>query len=85
MTQSSKAPEKYRVDVVDFGTVRGYPDPHWASNGLRFDTREDATAYADNLSWSWLALAAYRVVPADTPTGEEYTEESADKTFYAPH
>jgi hypothetical protein len=70
----------FRVDVVDYGTVK-MASPTWASNGLRFDTAENAAKYASDLSGRWLALAAYRVVPADTPQREPYKPEDADRVW----
>lgn len=80
-TTPTNPADLFRVDVVDYGTVRNYASPTWASNGLRFTTREEAASYASDLASRWFALAAYRVVPADTPDREPYRPEDADRVY----
>lgn len=52
-----------RVDVTD--DMIG-----WATNALRFDTQEEAEAYANDLGGRWLAVKAWRIVPSDHPDRE---------------
>lgn len=65
----------YRVDVTDDNLT-------WASNQLQFEKSEEAEEYAIGLSWRWLAVKGYRVVPTDHPKNEivDY-EASADAGF----
>lgn len=53
----------YRVDVTDDGRT-------WATNALRFDTPNEAKAYASDLSGRWLAVKAARVVESTVPDRE---------------
>jgi hypothetical protein len=60
-----RANGQWRVDVIDSSS-------HWASGGLRFDTKDDGERYALDLSLRWTALRDYRVVVDTTPEGEAY-------------
>jgi hypothetical protein len=53
-----------RVDVGAVGESR------WATNRVRFDTQEEATAYASDLLARWMGADITRVVPTDHPEGE---------------
>jgi hypothetical protein len=39
----------------------------WSRNGLRFATKAEAEANAQNLLWRWLAVRETRVVETDDP------------------
>lgn len=54
----------YRVDVAVAG------ERTYASNGLRFDTEAEATAYARDLYSRWTLMVGFRVVPSDQPQRE---------------
>jgi hypothetical protein len=55
------APASYKVEVVadDSG--------EWCGNELRFALKDEAEAYAADLSGRWLAVRAWRVVGSDDP------------------
>jgi len=36
----------------------------WSSNGLRFDTLDEAMEYAENLAQHWTAVVDYEIVEA---------------------
>lgn len=55
----------WRMEVTD--DLRG-----WASNALRYDTREEAMAAGSELSGRWMAVKAYRAVPSDHPMREAF-------------
>lgn len=55
----------WRSEVTD--DLRG-----WASNALRYDTREQAMAAGAELSGRWMAVKAYRAVLADHPQREAF-------------
>ena len=59
-----KTEGKYRVDVSVPGESR------WATNALRFDTVEEATAYAKDLLGRWMQPDLARVAESDTPDRE---------------
>ena len=61
---------KYKVEVQadDSGT--------WCGNGLRFDTPEEAAAYAVDLKARWLLVEKYRVVPVEE---QDVSRTQADK------
>lgn len=46
----------FRVEVLADSSGK------WAGNGLRFDTAENAEAYARDLSGRWMAVREWRVV-----------------------
>lgn len=49
----------FRVEVIADNSGK------WAGNGLTFETREKAEAYARDLAWRWTLVRAWRVVEAD--------------------
>ena len=61
----------WRCDVTD--DLRG-----WASNALRFDTKEQALAYGSELGSRWMAMKAYRAVPSDHAEREQVDPTSDD-------
>jgi hypothetical protein len=67
--------EQYRVDVLAAG------ESNWASNALRFDSKEAALAYADDLSSRWLLVVAYRAVLDSVPQRQPFNREDADRLF----
>jgi hypothetical protein len=44
----------------------------WASNALRYRTREDAMDAGAELANRWFAVKAYRAVPSDHPQREAF-------------
>lgn len=60
----------WRVDI------QGPGETHWASNALRFETKEEAEEYAVQKSWSWFTMKGYRVVPTDHPQREAVDYEA---------
>lgn len=52
-------PMKYKVEVIADNSGK------WCGNGLRFDTPEEAVAYAVDLKARWLLVEKYRVVPVE--------------------
>lgn len=47
---------KYKVEVIADSSGK------WAGNGLRFDTQQEAEAYALDLQYRWTAVREWRVV-----------------------
>lgn len=45
----------------------------WHTNALRFDTREEAEAYARDLAGRWMLVISWRVVDDSTPLREAVT------------
>ena len=39
----------------------------WASNGLRFATKEEAAEYLSDLAWRWTSVRETRVAESDEP------------------
>lgn len=62
----------FRVDVLAIGEYR------WATNALRFDTKEAASAYAVDLFTRWTMADHMRVVPSDHAEHEAYVTGSED-------
>ena len=58
--------EKFRVDIL------GYGERTWATNRLRFDTYDEAVAYAHDLHGRWTMAHRLRVVTDDTPDRAPY-------------
>jgi hypothetical protein len=52
---------KFRADVV------GKNEDVWTSNGIEYNTEEEAKAWLDNLSGRWFGYDMGRVVPTTTP------------------
>jgi len=48
-----------KVEVLVYG------ETEWAGNGLTFATREEAEAYARDLTSRWTMVKEWRVVPAN--------------------
>lgn len=46
---------KFKVEVIADASGE------WISNGLRFDTEEQAKSYAEDLAWRWTAVRNWRV------------------------
>jgi hypothetical protein len=65
----------YRVDVLVIG------ESNWATNALRFDTEDEALAYAHNLYMRWTMANKMRVVPADHMDREPYLPGSEHKAW----
>lgn len=60
---------------------RDYSGGAWASNALRFGTREDALSYGSDLGARWTSLKMYRAVEITTPDREPYVEGSEDRSY----
>jgi len=45
----------------------GDPEGHFTSNSLRFETREEAQTYGDDLGMRWMGFDESRVVESDEP------------------
>jgi hypothetical protein len=56
---------RYRVEVIADRTGQ------WCGNGLRFETREAAEAYAVDLALRWTAVSDWRVVEDLCRCGEQ--------------
>ena len=53
----------FKIEVLCSG------ETDWASNGLRFASKEEAEAYARDLFMRWFSVNEHRVTPcADKPT-----------------
>lgn len=50
---------KYKVEVIADSSGK------WCGNGLTFDTKEAAEAYAENLAYRWTLVREWRVVPVE--------------------
>ena len=48
----------YMVEVHGVGD----PEKNWSGNALRFDTKDDASAYADELAGRWFGMDRWRVI-----------------------
>lgn len=68
----SKFPHRYRVDYHIFG------ESGWATNAVRFDTREEAMVAGRRKANAWTLVHAMRVVPETTPDREAYVPGSED-------
>ena len=55
----------YKVEVQTAGD-----GDHWAGNGLRFDTKEQAESYGLDLAMRWTAVKDFRVVEAPADKAE---------------
>lgn len=60
----NKNSEKFRAEVT------GIKENTWSGNGMEFYTPEEAKAYLDSLALRWFGYDLGRVVPADTPKGQ---------------
>lgn len=60
----------WRMEVVVYG------ERTWATNGLRFATKDDADAYGRALFSRWTGAQFMRSVDESTPMREPYTEGS---------
>jgi hypothetical protein len=69
------ASDTWRADVLARGETT------WASNALRFDSRDGALSYARELSGRWMAVDKWRAVTSDTPSGQAYTPGSEDGSW----
>lgn len=69
---SEGAGKRFRAEVLASG------ESTWATNGLRFDTRDEALDYAVDLSGRWMAVQKWRAVDESTPFREVYQDGSAD-------
>lgn len=58
-TPSQPNPQSYKVEVIADSSGE------WCSNLLRFETREQAEAYGQDLSWRWTAVRDWRVSESD--------------------
>lgn len=50
---------KFKVEVIADSSGK------WTSNLLRFATREEAEAYAKDLTWRWTSVREWRVVEVE--------------------
>ena len=48
----------YMVEIHGVGD----PEKNWSGNALRFDTKDDASAYADELAGRWFGMDRWRVI-----------------------
>lgn len=62
----------YKTEGPYRAEVKVYGENHWATNALRFDTPEEAEAYARDLYARWTQVQEARVVPSDTPDREPH-------------
>lgn len=46
----------------------------FVGNGLRFASREEAEAYARDLSWRWLAVRDWRVIESDDAVSDAWVD-----------
>ena len=70
--------EKLRVEVLARGESR------WATNALEFDTRVEATTFANDLYARWTLVEKLRIVPVSHPRGEAYEDGSDDPELLRP-
>ena len=47
----------------------------WRGNGLRFPSREEATAYAEDLAYRWTAVRDWRVVDSALMSTHKFVDE----------
>ena len=66
--------EQWRAEVTGIGENR------WSRNDVTYPTREEAKQWLDKLSMRWTGYDMSRVVPADTPQGEQV--DPNDPTIY---
>lgn len=55
--------------------VRTGSDPKFYGNALRFETREEAEAYAKDLMGRWLLVVEWRVDESDDPVNYRFNME----------
>jgi hypothetical protein len=70
--------EKLRVEILAIG------ERTWATNALEFDTPEQATLYARDLSSRWTLAEKMRIVPVSHPKRELYEDGSDDPALLEP-
>ena len=54
-------------------------EPVWSTNGLEFDSYEDARAYGSALLFRWMAVREFAVVPVSPGFYGELTTEAIRK------
>jgi hypothetical protein len=67
-----KPTEQFRAEVT------ASSDEHWATNSLRFASKEEALEYVENLARRWMLVTRWRVVPDSTPQNQPYEPGSED-------
>jgi hypothetical protein len=72
MRQGHTEDTQFRAEVV----ARG--ETHWASSGLRFDTRDEALEYVEDLARRWVLVIKYRAVAVSVPERERYVNGTED-------
>ena len=70
MSGRARMPLKVYVDVGE---------PVWSTNGLEFDTYEDAWAYGSGLLFRWMAVREFAVVPVTSGFAGQLTTEAINK------
>lgn len=55
---------KFRAEVTGIG------ENNWSTNGMEYNTEEEAKAALDDLSGRWFGYDMGRVVPITTPKGQ---------------
>lgn len=58
----------WKIEVLAHG------EKTWASNALRFATREEAEAYASDLFRRWTSVEGTRAVESDDAVGHAWTD-----------
>lgn len=64
--------KKFRAEVA------GIMENTWSSNGVEFDSIEQAKEWLDKLSGRWFGYDLGRVVSVDIPRGEKVNIETDD-------
>lgn len=69
MAKDYKTEGPWRFDATD-------DNRSWASNAVRYDSKEEAETAARELGSRWFGMKGYRVVPSDTPQHEQVDYEA---------
>jgi len=66
---------KFRTEITGKG------ENIWSTNGIEYETEEEAKKWLDGLSSRWFGYDLSRVVPVETPKGQQ-VDMSQKETFY---
>ena len=64
---------KFRAEVIGVGVI-GVSESKWSSNSVEYETIEAAKQWLDGLALRWYGYIVSRVVPINTPTGQQLSD-----------
>lgn len=77
--ETTEAVRPWRAEVTTSDTA-GYVDK-WNTNALRFESKEAALEYANNLARRWMLVTRWRAVNESVPLDQPYVEGSEDGSW----